>query len=101
MTSDIALRQDVLDALEFEPSIDAADIGAAVEDGVVMLTGHVATLSQRSRSKTSFDGSGVLKASRGRAMFGHSASNKDIHLDGLCLDFRISLQASSMRFFRP
>ena len=39
--SDIQLRQDILDALEFEPSIDAAHIGVAVEKGVVTLTGHV------------------------------------------------------------
>lgn len=47
MVSDLALRQDVIDELEFEPSIDAANIGVAVEDGVVTLTGHVATLSQK------------------------------------------------------
>lgn len=44
---DIELRQDVLDELEFEPSIDAADIGVAVEDGTVTLTGHVRTYAQK------------------------------------------------------
>lgn len=38
---DKQLRQDVIDELEFEPSIDAADIGVLVEDGVVTLNGHV------------------------------------------------------------
>ena len=37
------LRQDIIDELEFEPSINAAHIGVAVERGVVTLTGHVST----------------------------------------------------------
>jgi len=45
--NDSELRQDVIDELEFEPSIDAADIGVAVEDGTVTLTGHVRTYSQK------------------------------------------------------
>lgn len=45
--SDIQLRQDILDELDFEPSIDAADVGVAVEDGVITLTGHVPTYAQK------------------------------------------------------
>lgn len=45
--NDNTLRQDILDELEFEPSIDANDIGVAVEDGVVTLSGHVPNFSQR------------------------------------------------------
>lgn len=44
---DLELRGIVERALEFEPSIDAADIGIAVENGVVTLTGHVASLPQK------------------------------------------------------
>lgn len=44
---DITLKKDILDELEFEPSIDAADIGVAVERGVVTLTGHVPTYGQK------------------------------------------------------
>lgn len=44
---DTILRQRVLDALEFEPSIDAAHIGVAAEDGVVTLTGHLPTYAQK------------------------------------------------------
>jgi len=40
---DTTLRQNILDELEFEPSIDAANIGVAVDDGIVTLTGHVST----------------------------------------------------------
>jgi osmotically-inducible protein OsmY len=45
--TDIQLRQDILDELEFEPSIDAANIGVAVDDGVVTLTGHVSSYAQK------------------------------------------------------
>ncbi len=45
--SDSSIRQDVLDELEFEPSIDANDIGVMVENGIVTLTGHVPTYSQK------------------------------------------------------
>lgn len=45
--SSATLRQDIIDELDFEPSIDAADIGVSVEDGVVTLTGHVPTYSQK------------------------------------------------------
>ena len=41
------LRQDIIDELEFEPSIDAANIGIAVDNGVVTLTGHVSTYAQK------------------------------------------------------
>ncbi|MGO8041187.1 BON domain-containing protein, partial [Rhizobium leguminosarum] len=35
--------------LDFEPSVDAANIGVAVENGIVVLTGHVATYLQKTR----------------------------------------------------
>lgn len=38
---DKELRQNIIDELDFEPSINAAHIGIAVEQGVVTLTGHV------------------------------------------------------------
>lgn len=45
--SDNALRQHIVDELEFEPSVDAANIGVAVEGGIVTLTGHVPTYVER------------------------------------------------------
>jgi osmotically-inducible protein OsmY len=45
--TDSSLRQDIIDELDFEPSIDAADIGVAVENGIVTLTGHVPTYAQK------------------------------------------------------
>lgn len=44
---DSVVRQNILDELEFEPYVDANDIGVAVEDGIVTLTGHVPNYSQR------------------------------------------------------
>jgi osmotically-inducible protein OsmY len=44
---DKTLRQFIIDELDFEPSIDAANIGVAVEKGVVTLTGHVASYAEK------------------------------------------------------
>ncbi|MBB5206548.1 BON domain-containing protein [Chiayiivirga flava] len=45
--NDNELRQNVIDELDFEPSLDAANIGVAAERGVVTLTGHVASYFQK------------------------------------------------------
>ncbi|MBI2801139.1 MAG: BON domain-containing protein [Gammaproteobacteria bacterium] len=45
--NDKQLRQSVVDELDFEPSIDAAEIGVAAENGVVTLTGHVMSYPQK------------------------------------------------------
>lgn len=45
--SDKQLRQDVIDELDFEPSIDAADIGVTCENGVITLSGHVPSYTQK------------------------------------------------------
>lgn len=44
---DTELRQDILDELEYEPTINAADIGVGVADGVVTLSGHVDSYLQK------------------------------------------------------
>ena len=44
---DLQLRQNVVDELEYEPSVDAAHIGVAVDKGVVTLTGHVASYAEK------------------------------------------------------
>jgi osmotically-inducible protein OsmY len=45
--NDKQLRQNVIDELDFDPSIDSADIGVAAQDGVVTLTGHVSTYVEK------------------------------------------------------
>jgi osmotically-inducible protein OsmY len=47
MSRDNALQQSVLAALRFEPGVKAANIGVAVDDGVVTLTGHVGTYAEK------------------------------------------------------
>lgn len=41
------LRDDVIDELAFEPSLDEAGIGVAARDGVVTLTGHVKSYAEK------------------------------------------------------
>jgi len=43
----LVLRTNIMDELEFEPSIDAAHIGVAVEDGVVTLSGYVTSYAEK------------------------------------------------------
>ena len=47
MKKDTDLRRDVLDEFEWEPSIDAAEIGVTAHDGIVTLTGTVDSFSQK------------------------------------------------------
>lgn len=45
--SDSQLQADVMDELAWEPSIDHADIGVAVADGVVTLSGYVKSFAEK------------------------------------------------------
>lgn len=45
--SDRQLRQDVIDELDFEPSIDSANICVVVDSGVVNLSGSVASYGEK------------------------------------------------------
>jgi osmotically-inducible protein OsmY len=47
MKTDIVLRGEVLDELEWEPSVNASRIGVAARDGVVTLTGEVASYHEK------------------------------------------------------
>lgn len=47
MKTDTQLQQDVLDELKWEPSLSEKEIGVAVKDGVVTLTGFVNTYAQK------------------------------------------------------
>lgn len=41
------LRENILDELDFDPSIDAANVGVAVDNGVVTLSGHLLSYAQK------------------------------------------------------
>jgi len=47
MKTNTELQRDVLDELAWEPSVDAAEIGVSVENGIVILNGTVKSLSQK------------------------------------------------------
>jgi osmotically-inducible protein OsmY len=51
MISDLQLRQDVLDELEFEPSVNAAHIGVTANRGVVTLTGSVMSYAEKTAAE--------------------------------------------------
>ncbi|AXK71052.1 BON domain-containing protein [Lysobacter sp. TY2-98] len=45
--SDKDIQQSVMEELDWEPSIDSANIGVAADQGVVTLSGHVETYAQK------------------------------------------------------
>ena len=49
--TDLELKQDVEDALTWEPSFDAADIGVSVDNGVVTLRGDIANYAAKSAAE--------------------------------------------------
>lgn len=51
MKDDTQLRQSVLEELEWEPTIDATGVGVQVSDGVVTLTGHLASFAEKSAAE--------------------------------------------------
>ncbi len=47
MKTDSKIQQDVMDELQWEPSVDHANIGVAVNDGIVSLSGFVSTYTSK------------------------------------------------------
>ena len=47
MKTDTQLQQDVIAELKWEPSVNAAQIGVEVQDGVVTLAGHVGSYAEK------------------------------------------------------
>ncbi len=47
MKTDTQLQTDIMEELKFEPSINAAQIGVAVKDGIVTLSGQVHNYSEK------------------------------------------------------
>ena len=47
MKTDIEIKKDVLAELEWDPEINAANVGVAVKDGVVTVSGHLDTYSEK------------------------------------------------------
>ncbi len=51
MKTDLQLQQDVLNELKWEPSVNAANIGVEVKEGIVTLAGHVDTFAEKWRAE--------------------------------------------------
>ncbi len=47
MKTDTRLRDDIIAELDWDPRFDARDIGVAVKNGIVTLTGHVKSYAER------------------------------------------------------
>lgn len=45
--SDASLKKDILEELDYDPRVNARDVGVSVHHGVVALTGHVASLVEK------------------------------------------------------
>lgn len=52
MKTNSQLQHDVLDELEWEPSVDATRIGVAANNGVITLTGYVPTYAEKMAAET-------------------------------------------------
>jgi osmotically-inducible protein OsmY len=48
MKTNVELQQDVIDELQYEPSIEAAGIGVTAKDGIITLTGTVRSYTEKS-----------------------------------------------------
>jgi osmotically-inducible protein OsmY len=51
MRTDSEIEKDVEEQLRWDPDIDATDVGVAVHDGVVALTGYVRSYKQRTQAE--------------------------------------------------
>jgi osmotically-inducible protein OsmY len=47
MKTDSQLQQDIMDELQWEPRVDHANVGVAVKDGIVSLSGFVKTYAEK------------------------------------------------------
>ena len=60
--TDTQLQRDVLDELKFDPRVKDAEIGVAVKDGVVTLSGFVASYAQRTAAERAVERVGGVRA---------------------------------------
>jgi osmotically-inducible protein OsmY len=60
--TDKQLQRDVLDELQYEPSVDASKIGVIAHNGIVSLTGTVASYAEQNAARlTLLNGSPVSR----------------------------------------
>lgn len=82
MKTDLDIQHSVQYELEWEPSVDAAHIGVTANDGVVTLSGHVATHAERlaaeRATKTVYGVRAVANELEVRLPDGHKRTDEDI-----------------------
>jgi osmotically-inducible protein OsmY len=96
------LRKRVVDELDWEPSIDSADIGVAAKEGVVTLSGHVSSYAQkRTAERTVLRLSGVKGVANEievRLPSEHTRSDSDLAQAAIdALDRNIQIPAESVK----
>lgn len=62
MKTDAQLKKDVNAELEWEPSVNASEVGVAVKDGVVTLSGHIDTYVEKHAIETAVQRVAGVKA---------------------------------------
>ena len=73
MKTDVALKEEILDELEWKPGVSAMRIGVAVKDGVVTLSGEVASYHEKMEAERA-----ALRVEGVKGL----ASELEIHLPG-------------------
>ena len=88
MKEDSQLRRDVEAELEWDPRIDAREIGVAAKHGVVTLTGHVASYASRWAAESAVGKVAGVKAIANEieVRLGQEGERSDTELAGAALD---------------
>lgn len=77
MKTESQLQQDVQAELKWEPSVDAAHLGVTVKDGIVTLSGHVASYAEKWHAE--------------------KAAQRVAGVNGLAVEIEVKLAGSSQR----
>ena len=86
MKTDLQLKKDVSDELEWDPSIIAAGIGVEVQNGYVTLTGHVRNLAQKLAAERAAERIGGVKGVIVKLEVGQQMEAGDEALAKACRD---------------
>ena len=62
MKTDVKIKQDIQDELDWDPAVTSTDIGVIVKDGVVTLTGHLGSYVEKLAAERAVQRVGGVKA---------------------------------------
>ena len=102
MKTDTDLQRDVLDELQYEPSLEAQAIGVTVHEGVVTLTGHVQTYIDKYTAETAtkrVSGVRAVAEELSVSLFsGHERNDSDIaHAAANALDWNVNVPLNKVQ----